>query len=224
MRGTALHQTVASSWLIILHLVGGIFGHGMLVDPVNRSSMWRKGYSTPINYNDNENFCGGYAKQWSENSGQCGICGDDYALKQPRPNENTGTYGNGIIVATYEQGSWVNLTVMITANHRGYFNFNICPLEDGPEVIETEDCFEMYPLILDEGSYDYTLATSATGSYTATVKLPDSLVCEHCVLRWHWRTGNNWGLCSTDDGFGQTGSLGCGPQETFRTCSDISIL
>jgi hypothetical protein len=31
-------------------------------------------------------------------------------------------------------------------------------------------------------------------------------------------SGNNWGFC--EDG---TGTLGCGPQETFRTCSDISL-
>jgi len=31
-------------------------------------------------------------------------------------------------------------------------------------------------------------------------------------------SGNNWGFC--EDG---TGALGCGPQETFRACSDISL-
>lgn len=30
--------------------------------------------------------------------------------------------------------------------------------------------------------------------------------------------GNNWGQCS--DG---TGKVGCGPQETFRGCSDVRI-
>jgi len=32
-------------------------------------------------------------------------------------------------------------------------------------------------------------------------------------------SGNNWGFCG--DG---TGALGCGPQETFRSCSDISLI
>ena len=30
--------------------------------------------------------------------------------------------------------------------------------------------------------------------------------------------GNNWGSC--DDG---TSGMGCGPQETFRSCADIRI-
>lgn len=32
-------------------------------------------------------------------------------------------------------------------------------------------------------------------------------------------SGNNWGWC--DDG---TGSMGCGPQENFKSCADIRIL
>jgi len=37
--------------------------------------------------------------QWYQNGGKCGECGDNYALKRPRPNENGGTFGTGIIVA-----------------------------------------------------------------------------------------------------------------------------
>lgn len=35
------------------------------------------------------------------NKGKCGICGDNYAMKQPRPNENNGYYGKGVIVERY---------------------------------------------------------------------------------------------------------------------------
>jgi len=41
----------------------------------------------------------------------------------------------------------------------------------------------------------------------------------HYNLLYVMVSGNSWGLC--EDG---TGALGCGPQETFRTCSDISLL
>jgi hypothetical protein len=40
-----------------------------------------------------------FQTQWDQNGGKCGECGDNYALKRPRPNENGGTYGTGIIVA-----------------------------------------------------------------------------------------------------------------------------
>jgi hypothetical protein len=42
--------------------------------------------------------------------------------------------------------------------------------------------------------------------------------CKKCVLQWRYRGGNNWGKC--EDG---TSALGCGPQEEFRACADISI-
>lgn len=40
----------------------------------------------------------------------------------------------------------------------------------------------------------------------------------NCVLQWRYVAGNNWGICS--DG---KGALGCGPQEEFRACADITI-
>lgn len=47
--------------LTISQLVQNVVGHGMLLDPPGRSSMWRFGFSTPINYDDNSLFCGGFA-------------------------------------------------------------------------------------------------------------------------------------------------------------------
>lgn len=38
-----------------------IRGHGMIMDPVNRSSAWKKHLPVPPNYNDNQLFCGGFA-------------------------------------------------------------------------------------------------------------------------------------------------------------------
>lgn len=106
-----------------------IYGHGMLMEPINRSSAWRKGFHVPPNYDDDGNYCGGLnvshlnvsyfeiyfivaLKFFSsivisiekilqvqiQNGGKCGLCGDNYVLPQPRPNENTGYYGRGIIV------------------------------------------------------------------------------------------------------------------------------
>lgn len=43
--------------------LAGVTGHGRLMDPPARNSMWRFGFANPVNYNDNELFCGGYAGQ-----------------------------------------------------------------------------------------------------------------------------------------------------------------
>ena len=37
-----------------------VAGHGRLHQPPGRSTMWRHGFNTPRNYNDNELFCGGF--------------------------------------------------------------------------------------------------------------------------------------------------------------------
>ena len=34
-------------------------GHAKMTEPPMRSSMWRFGFDTPVNYDDNELFCGG---------------------------------------------------------------------------------------------------------------------------------------------------------------------
>lgn len=44
------------------------------------------------------------------------------------------------------------------------------------------------------------------------------LICGNCVLQWRYIGGNNWGDCKNG-----TGAVGCGPQEEFRGCSDITI-
>lgn len=82
----------------------GVFGHGRLMDPPARNAMWRFGYPNPVNYNDNELFCGGFAVQWEQNSGKCGVCGDPYHLKSPRPHEAGGAYAKGIISRYYASG------------------------------------------------------------------------------------------------------------------------
>lgn len=48
--------------------------------------------------------------------------------------------------------------------------------------------------------------------------LPPGLTCSQCVLQWRYIAGNNWGMCANG-----TGAVGCGPQEEFRSCADISI-
>ena len=45
-------------------------------------SNYRYGFATPPNYNDHELYCGGFTRQWRDNSGKCGICGDPWNTKQ----------------------------------------------------------------------------------------------------------------------------------------------
>ena len=53
-------------WNTLLYIfVSGIMwreisGHGRLMDPPARGTMWRLGFDTPPNYNDHQLFCGGF--------------------------------------------------------------------------------------------------------------------------------------------------------------------
>lgn len=47
--------------IIALVQVLNVESHGRLMDPPARNSMWRFGFPNPVNYNDNELFCGGWA-------------------------------------------------------------------------------------------------------------------------------------------------------------------
>ncbi|XP_063977548.1 uncharacterized protein LOC135162717 [Diachasmimorpha longicaudata] len=194
-----------------------ILGHGMLMEPVNRLSAWRLDFNTPVNYDDNGNFCGGWAVQHQINDGNCGPCGDSYSDVQPRSSENGGVYGTGTIVRNYTEGQAFTAIVRITANHRGYFTFALCPLYY-PSDIETEECFDNYPILTADGQSTYFLLRYDNDDYAIDLVLPEGLTCDHCALRWHYTTGNNWGMCA--DG---RGALGCGRQENFRTCSDVAI-
>ncbi|CAL1265993.1 unnamed protein product [Larinioides sclopetarius] len=193
-------------------------GHGRLLEPPSRSSMWRFGYDTPSNYNDNELFCGGIYVQTVINRGKCGVCGDAYHLKQPRPNEAGGKYGLGIIVRNYTVGQVINARIDLTANHLGYFEFKICPNNNTKKIVE-QSCLDKYLLQLADGSGTrFYVKPWYLGLTDIKLQLPKELTCSQCVLQWQYRGENNWGLCSNG-----MQKLGCGPQETFRSCTDVAI-
>ncbi|XP_022649783.1 uncharacterized protein LOC111245554 isoform X2 [Varroa destructor] len=194
-------------------------GHGRLMEPPSRSSMWRVGFKTPRNYNDNELFCGGFTRQM-RNGMKCGVCGDPWDIPTPRPNEAGGKYATGQISRYYQSGQVIETAVELTANHRGHFQFRLCPVND-PKVVADDDCMAKYPLeiveAMPDNPYLYKLP-DRNHRYQVRVKLPSNLTCSQCVFQWTYTAGNNWGRCP--DGVSR---VGCGPQETFRGCSDIAI-
>ncbi|XP_063708828.1 uncharacterized protein LOC134837387 [Culicoides brevitarsis] len=200
--------------LCLTTVVALVHSHGMLMDPVNRASRWRYDSSAPINYDDSELWCGGLTVQHNTYGGKCGICGDTYGNPRPRKHElGGGPFGEGVIVKTYPADSIITVTVKVTVNHIGYFWFDLCKM-DGKNR-EEEECFTK--VLTAAGEEKWYVPSRESKDYEVQLKLPD-IECEHCVLRWTYVAGNNWGQC--EDG---SHALGCGPQEHFRTCSDISI-
>lgn len=57
------HLTMSQQILVavlLVALVAFVSGHGYTEEPPSRSSMWRFGFQTPVNYDDSQLWCGGY--------------------------------------------------------------------------------------------------------------------------------------------------------------------
>merc|ERR1712168_10883 len=201
---------------VLATYIGICYGHGRLMYPPSRASQWRVGWDNPPDYNDNHSDCGGKKHQWEEMDGKCGICGDPY--DGPWDHQAPGgIFANGNIVDHYKEGSWVDIAVDVTNNQLGYFEFRLCPnnnINQDPD----QSCFEQYLLQTDSGSTRFPLTDNRRGYWNTSVELPMGVVCEQCILQWTYTSANDWGTC--DNG---TQALGCGPQETFRTCADIEV-
>ncbi|CAF0764097.1 unnamed protein product [Rotaria sp. Silwood1] len=200
-----------------------------MLEPPQRGSMWRFGFDVPVNYNDMSNYCGGKENQWTVQKGRCGVCGDPF--QGPRDHEDGGIYATGIIGRTYESGTMINTTIDITANHFGYFEFRLCPLDMGhsrrPRRL-TQQCLDQY--LLKIGPSDsksngddtrYYLPHGNKSYFYVPVELPAEIIsCEHCVFQWKYHAGNTWGK----DHKGRK-CLGCADQqEEFYNCADIAIV
>ncbi|KAL4224009.1 hypothetical protein ACF0H5_017466 [Mactra antiquata] len=204
--------------LLLLCLVSStgvtmVMGHARLIDPPGRSTMWRYGFHTPRNTDDHQLSCGGFGVQFYQNGGKCGVCGDRY--DGARDNEAGGKYANGIIVHTYKMGEILRARVEITVNHGGWFEFKVCPTNN-PGKRATQDCFDKYLLRQTNGATRYQVRPGL-GPVTIELMLPSGLTCTQCVLQWRWNTASNV-ACD-----GSNCCRGCGPQEQFYGCADITI-
>ncbi|CAF1402410.1 unnamed protein product [Rotaria sordida] len=202
-----------------------VYGHGYLFEPVARSSAWlvdssfRQCCTWP---NHMEMFCGGMGHQWNVNDGKCSICGESYD-KKVKLFEKGGAMYKGTVVKTYTQGQQIDVKVMLTANHKGYFEFRLCNLDASPSRDATQECLDRHQLIIAHTNSTKFRDVSKYGSeiITVCVQLPPDVACRHCVFQWKYTAGNSWG---TDPITGQSGAGLGREKETFMGCSDIAIL
>jgi len=206
----------------IIFCPASILGHASLIEPPSRAAMNMYGFpENPADYQHNEGFCGGFAYQYSSQiGGKCGICGDAWDANPRQHEAPGGKFANGIIVRNYQPGNDIKVTVLVTANHKGYFTFRLCK-NNNINQDSDQSCFEQEESLLrisPSGELRYMVTTAmGTGPIDVTLRLP-TWQCNQCILQWTYTAGNNWGVCA--DG---SGGVGCGPQETFRSCADISI-
>ncbi|XP_054166723.1 uncharacterized protein LOC128964190 [Oppia nitens] len=205
--------------ILIVYTISKTNGHGYIADPPSRSSAWRFGFKTPKNYNDNQLFCGGFDNQWKVNNGKCGICGDPY--QGPLDNElPNGIYAKNLVITrSYKTGQQINTVINITANHMGFFQLKLCPTTSMNKEV-TQKCLDSHTLEIvgSKDKYKYNVPGEKPKVYTIPTLLPKGLTCKRCVIQWTYTAGNSWGQCP-DGHYAE----GCGPQETFRGCADVTI-
>ncbi|XP_064596455.1 uncharacterized protein LOC135463065 [Liolophura sinensis] len=211
-----MQQRLLALSALLVGMVDVISGHGRLREPPGRSTMWRYGFNTTENFNDNELYCGGVTAQHQLNGGRCGICGDNYADPQPRANEAGGKYGQGVIVRHYRQGQTIQIHIELTARHLGWMEFKLCPTNDAKRIA-TQQCLDRNVLQRADGAGTKTFVDNEVRHYHLQYRLPAGLSCVQCVFQWRYHTGNSEG-CD-----GDVCCVGCGPQEEFYGCADIEI-
>lgn len=206
--------------LVFYLCVEVVKGQGRLLSPPGRSSLWRFGYGTPINSNDNALSCGGIQHRWKVNQGKCGVCGDPWDIK-PRDNEAGGQYAREIIAGVYKSGSLLEAVVEVANNNGGYFEFRICAHNNFSSPVKAE-CLEKELLTLeDDVSTRYYNIQS--GYNTVLLKIPYDLTCDQCVLQWKYRTADQYG-CETGGEGKEVCGFGYGEIQTeYYACADIAI-
>ncbi|RUS79991.1 hypothetical protein EGW08_012256 [Elysia chlorotica] len=158
---TPTSVTLTVGLLLLISQLPAARAHGRLLDPPSRASMWRLGFESPADYDDHQGYCGGKSALWNRFGGRCGVCGDP-ASPTPRPHERGGQYYTGTPTRVYQSGDTITITMGITANHRGWVEFRVCPYddpepgdvewdEDGNFVEVTQDCLDRHVLELEDG-------------------------------------------------------------------------
>jgi hypothetical protein len=171
--------------LVILQMVSFINCHARLLEPVARSSAWRKfpNLSFPVEYTDNQMNCGGFWQQWSINGGKCSICGEDWSLPV-RQYDLGGPKYRGLLVAEYVQSQEITVTVEVTANHLGFFEFRVCSLDSaGLNTDASIDCLNKNLLIDIYGNRRQLVTSMHVGLLNYRLSLPAGLTCNHCVFQ-----------------------------------------
>jgi hypothetical protein len=113
--------------------------------------------------------------------------------------------------AIFSQGQEISVDVILTAHHKGHFEFFACPISPGG--IATESCFQQYPLSFvsdplygapkdvnyPNRAYISPLSIAIPDNthglsgvfYRFHFKLPSNLTGELVLLQWHYLTANS---------------------------------
>jgi hypothetical protein len=182
-----------------------VHGHGYLKTPRSRNFVaYEDGKWWPLLESDPAKESEPQSANTGGTLGQCGVIAGvreyDYPKNAlggplaPRPQ------------ACYQPGQIIDVSVALTAHHKGHFSFKACPIS--PFQVPTQACFDAYPLkfISDNiygANFDPTypdrayipLATvgmsNSLYTYSYKFELPTGLSGDLVLLQWHYITANS---------------------------------
>ena len=115
------------------------------------------------------------------------MCGDPFQAV-PRDHEPpSGRYATGTIVREYRKGATIPVTIELTANHRGWMEFRLCP-NNNVKVAVTQDCLDRHLLAFSSGGFRY-LVSPDDHLIHLNVQLPTDVTCSQCLLQWKYNAG-----------------------------------
>jgi len=232
------------SILILASLIIGIVnGHGCMTDPPSRAL---KGDGSCRG----DGVSGAIDMYYTYRGGDVHVCGDNGYVTKKEQAQNTALTGS--VTRTYTSGSIVTMNAYFYLGHGGYFRVKLCKL-NSPSDIVSGTCLDQN--VLRILSVNYTspefssqggipLAThfdDATvllnwmndlpGYISYTVKLPDGLTCDNCVVLWDYHQQydsrckfiNSSLEVKSTTGLENYGEALC-PTQSFRNCADIKIV
>ena len=142
--------------------------------------------------------------------GRCGLSSSGYNYDYP-----LNVLGGPLppkIQATYVKGQQIDLSVILTAHHKGHFTYSACALKAG-ETTATQQCFDSNPLIfVQDNLYGapkdnrypdraYIPLTTFPGiqqggdpfgyKFSHRFQLPAGLSGDRVLIQWHYWTANS---------------------------------
>lgn len=207
------HLLVLTLILFIVSSLPAINSHGFLTTPRSRNLV---AYQDRIYYNSGPTDpqpedCPNCLNRGGSLA-QCGIISDrNYDL----PRNALGGVMPINPQAVYKESSLINVTVTLTAHHKGHFVFSACPISN-TTTIPTRACFEQHRLIfVKDLLYDAPadvnhperayVAPSTIASrvyptekdfkdamlFSYTLQLPSDLIGELVLLQWYYVASNS---------------------------------
>ena len=120
-------------------------------------------------------------------------------------------YANGIIARTYKKGQVIDVEVLLTVGHLGFFEFRVGDFSNSKTAGDSTGRLKGQLLKVIDGHHKddtkFRVTKHGRQLYKMKLVLPPNLTCERCVMQWWYTAGNNPGY----------------KQETFVNCADIKI-